>query len=110
MGNDFRKQSSTISAKRALEVLLSNGFEVGQLKENLDIQSTKQAYRKDILEARRKFGEFAAISNTGRSITLVGYHVTQKNPVRIEVPLFGMLGHGALEAIQEKTGVTIGNS
>lgn len=109
MGNDFKKQSSTIAAAKALEILLSAGFEVAKLREVPDIQDTKQAYRKDILEARRRFGENVAVSNTGRSITMVGFNARSKVPVRIELPLSGMLGHGALEAIQQKTGVELNN-
>ena len=108
-GPDFKKQSSTISAARAMQILLAHEFTVATYREVPDIQDTKQAYRKDILDARRKYGEKAAISNTGRSITLVGFHVVSKAPVRVELPLSGMLGHGAVEAIQDKTGITLAN-
>lgn len=108
-GPDFKKQSSTISAARALEILLAHDFKVATFYEVPDIQDTKQAYRKDILDARRKFGNNAAISNTGRSITLVGFHAVSKAPVRVELPLSGMLGHGAVEAIEQKTGIALSN-
>lgn len=109
MGNDFKKQSSTIAAARALEILLAHDFRVATLREVPDIKDTKQAYRKDILAARRRFGDDAAISTTGRSITLVGFHAVSKAPVQVEIPLFGMLGHGAAAAIQDKTGIHLTN-
>jgi hypothetical protein len=105
MGNDYKKQTSTISAKTALETLLSHGFKICQVRELVVIDDIPKAYRKDVLAARRQFGERAAISRTGRSIVLEGFHLSKKTPAAIDVPLEGMLGHGALEAIQEKTGI-----
>jgi len=106
-GNDFKKQTSTISAARALEVLKAGGFVVATYTEVPDI---KTAYRKDVMAARRRFGENAAISATGRSIVMVGPHAQTKQRVEITVPLEDMVGHGALEAIEKKTGLNFHNS
>ncbi|MFA7275740.1 MAG: hypothetical protein WC043_02935 [Pseudobdellovibrionaceae bacterium] len=107
MGNDYKKQTSAISASVALETLLSKGFEAARVDE---ITSPKKAYAKDVNAARRRFGDDAAISITGRSITLVGEHATAKHRVTVDVPLFEMLGHGARQAIESKTGITLANS
>lgn len=103
MGNDYKKQTSTISAARAMEVLLAHDFKVAMLHE---VPEIKKAYRADVMAARRRFGEKAAISNTGRSVTMVGFHIVSKHPVRVDVPLFEMLGHGAKDAIEKATGIT----
>lgn len=105
-GNDFKKQTSTVSAKQALEYLLAHGFQVEMLQETKYIEDVPKAYRKDVIAARRRFGEFANISNTGRSIILVGLHVPTERMVRVHVPLFEMLRHGELEKLQEETGLT----
>ena len=102
MGNDFKKQTSTTSAKQALDYLLAHGFKVGEARELKDVP---KAYRKDILDARRRFGEYADISNTGRSITLVGPHHPSGRMVEVHVPLFEMLRHGELEQLQKITGL-----
>jgi hypothetical protein len=109
MGNDYKKQTSTISAKTALETLLSHGFKICQVRELVTIDDIPKAYRKDVLQARRQYGERAAISKTGRSIVLEGFHATKKIPTIIDLPLEGMLGHGALEAIQDKSGIALVN-
>lgn len=102
MGNDFKKQTSTTSAKQALDYLLAHGFKVGETRELKDVP---KAYRKDIMVARRRFGEYADISNTGRSITLVGPHHPSGRMIEVHVPLFEMLRHGELEQLQKMTGL-----
>ena len=102
MGNDFKKQTSTTSAKQALDYLLAHGFKVGEARE---LKEVPKAYRKDILDARRRFGEYADISNTGRSITPVGPHTPSGRMVEVHVPLFEMLRHGELEQLQKITGL-----
>lgn len=109
MGNDFKKQTSTISANHALEFLRAHGFQIATLREIKPLDDIPKAYRKDVLAARRQYGESAAISNTGRSLMLIGLHAATHREALVDVPLFGMLGHGALEAIQQKTGLTITN-
>ena len=106
MGNDFKKQTSTTSAKQALDYLLSHGFKIGTADELKAIDDIPKAYRKDVLAARRRFGEHAAISNTGRSITLVGPHYPSGRVVEVHVPLFEMLRHGELEQLQVITGLS----
>ncbi len=101
-GNDFKKQTSTISAARALQVLQEAGFIVATYSEAPEV---KKAYRKDVLAARRRFGELAAISATGRSLTMIGRHPETGQIVDVLVPLEDMLGHGALDALQAKTGL-----
>lgn len=108
MGNDFKKQTSTVSAKQALEYLLAHGFQVGQVREVLPVDDIPKAYRKDVLAARRRFGGHAAISNTGRSIVLVGPHSPSGRMVEVHVPLFEMLRHGELDKLQQMTGLMIG--
>ncbi len=106
MGNDFKKQTSTTSAKQALDFLLARDFKiatVGDIKPTDD--GISKAFRKDILAARRKFGDNANISNTGRSITLIGPHFPSGRMVEVHVPLFGMLRHGELEQLQKITGL-----
>lgn len=106
MGNDFKKQTSTRSAKQALEFLLAHGFQVGQVREIIPVDDIPKAYRKDVLDARRKFGNGADISNTGRSITLVGPHHPSGRTIEVHVPLFEMLRHGELEKLQQMTGLS----
>lgn len=106
-GNDFKKQTSTISAARAYTILKDAGFVVATYRE---IPEIKKAYRKDVLAARRKFGDNAAISASGRSITMMGQHATTGEVVTILVPLEDMLGHGAVQALEEKTGLEFSNS
>lgn len=108
MGNDFKKQTSTVSAKQALDFLLAQGFQVGQVREVLPVDDIPKAYRKDVLAARRRFGDQAAISNTGRSIVLVGPHSPSGRMVEVHVPLFEMLRHGELDKLQQMTGLMIG--
>lgn len=72
-----------------------------------ELKEVPKAYRKDILVARRKYGEYADISNTGRSITLVGPHYPSGRIVEVHVPLFEMLRHGELEQLQKLTGLDI---
>jgi hypothetical protein len=103
MGNDFKKQTSTISAKQALEFLLAHRFQVQGVRDVKPVDDIPKAYRKDVLDARRKFGENADISNTGRSITLVGPHHPSGRMIEIHVPLFEMLRHGELEQLQQMT-------
>jgi hypothetical protein len=106
MGNDFKKQTSTTSAKQALEFLLTHGFQVGQVRDIPAIDDIPKAYRKDVFAARRQFGDQANISNTGRSITLVGPHHPSGRMVEVHVPLFEMLRHGELEKLQQITGLS----
>jgi hypothetical protein len=106
MGNDFKKQTSTTSAKQALEFLLTHGFQVGQVRDISAIDDIPKAYRKDVFAARRQFGDQANISNTGRSITLVGPHHPSGRMVEVHVPLFEMLRHGELEKLQQITGLS----
>ncbi|HRK97353.1 MAG: hypothetical protein KDJ26_02220 [Alphaproteobacteria bacterium] len=101
-GKDFKKQTSVVSAARAFEVLQAGGFIVATYSE---LPEVKKAYRKDVLAARRRFGDFAAISTTGRSLTMIGCHVETGHVVDVMVPLEDMLGHGALEALERKTGL-----
>lgn len=101
-GPDYKKQTSTIAAARAFEILQAGGFVVGTYTE---VPEIKTAYRKDVMSARRKFGEKAAISATGRSVTMVGPHAQTGHRVDVIVPLEDMLGHGAVEALQNKTGL-----
>ena len=110
MGNDFKKQTSTTSAKQALDYLLAHGFEVGLVRDVKPIDDIPKAYRKDVLDARRKFGDHAAISNTGRSITLVGPHHPSGRSVEVHIPLFEMIRHGELEKLQQMTGLSFGKS
>ena len=105
-GNDYKKQTSSISAARAMEILKEGGFVVAVYRELPEI---KKAYRKDVLAARRKFGEHAAISASGRSITMVGRHVESGEVVSVLVPLEDMLGHGAVAALAQKTGLIFSN-
>lgn len=104
MGNDFKKQTSTISAKEALAYLLAEGFKINRVSRPKEIDEIPKAYRKDVLSARREFGEDADISNTGRSITLFGPHDPSMRIVNVHVPLFEMLRHGELEQLQKITG------
>ena len=106
-GPDYKKQTSTISAKRAFEILKEGGFVVGTYKE---VPATKKAYHKEVLAARRQFGDNAAISITGRSVTMVGLHAETQKQVDVDVPLKGMLGHGAAKALASKTGLAFSNS
>ncbi len=105
MGNDFKKQTSTTSAKQALDFLLRHEFVVGTVRDLKVIDDIPKAYRKDVLDARRKFGDNADISNTGRSITLIGPHSPSGRMVEVHIPLFEMLRHGELEQLQKITGL-----
>ena len=105
MGNNFKKQTSTTSAKQAFDYLLAHGFEIGQVRDVVEVNDIPKAYCKDVLDVRRKFGDHADISNTGRSITLVGSHVPSGRTVEIHIPLFEMLRHGELEKLQQMTGL-----
>ncbi|HNQ92934.1 MAG TPA: hypothetical protein PKI93_08405 [Alphaproteobacteria bacterium] len=105
-GPDYKKQTSTISAVRAFEILQTGGFSVATYTE---VPEIKKAYRKDVMSARRKFGENAAISATGRSVTMLGPHAETGRRVEVIVPLEDMLGHGALEALESKTGLRFEN-
>lgn len=107
MGNDFKKQTTSVSAKQALEFLLAQGFHVRQVRDVTPIDDIPKAYRKDVLAARRRFGDHAAISNTGRSVALVGSHVPSGRMVDVHVPLFEMIRHGELEKLQQITGLNI---
>jgi hypothetical protein len=69
------------------------------------VDDIPKAYRKDVLDARRRFGNNADISNTGRSITLVGPHHPSGRMVAVHVPLFEMVRHGELEKLQQMTGL-----
>jgi len=106
VGNDFKKQTSTTSAKQALEYLLAHGFKVGEVRDITPVDDIPKAYRKDVLDARRKFGEGADISNTGRSITLVGPHHPSGRMIEVHIPLFEMVRHGELEKLQQLTGLS----
>lgn len=103
-GPDFKKQSSSVSAARALEQLRAAGFVVGTYDEVKPIEMIGKAHRKDVIEARRQFGDHAALSETGASIILVGPHQTTRQRVEVLLPLKGMIGHGAKEALEKKTG------
>lgn len=105
MGNDFKKQTSTTSAKQALDFLLARDFKIATVGDIKPIDDIPKAYRKDVLDARRKFGDNANISNTGRSITLIGPHFPSGRMVEVHVPLFEMLRHGELEQLQKITGL-----
>lgn len=105
MGNDFKKQTSTTSAKQALDYLLAHGFHVARVRGLKSIDDIPKAYRKDFLAARRTFGDDAAISNTGRSVILIGPHYPSGRSVEIHVPLFEMLRHGELEKLRQITGL-----
>lgn len=106
MGNDFKKQTSTISANRALEFLFAHRFDVARSDKVVPLDNIKQAYRKDVMAARRKYGSDAIISISGRSITLFGPHLPSERIVEVRVPLSEMLSHGELKALEEKTGLT----
>ncbi len=106
-GPDFKKQSSTVSAARAMEQLRAAGFVVGTYDEVKPIELVGKAHRKDVIEARRQFGENAAISESGLSVILVGPHQTTHQRVEILVPLKGMIGHGAKEALEKKAGCVL---
>gem|GEM_PF-1489712 len=106
MGNDFKKQTTTTSAKQALDFLLERGFRVGETRELKEIDDIPKAYRKDVLDARRKFGDNADISNTGRSIALVGPHYPSGRAVEVHIPLFEMIRHGELEKLEKITGLS----
>lgn len=108
MANDFKKQTSTVSAKQAFDFLLAHGFQVGQVRDVVAVDDIPKAYRKDVFTARRRFGDHAAISNTGRSIVLVGPHSPSGRMVEVHVPLFEMLRHGELDKLQQITGLMIG--
>jgi len=94
------------SAKQALEFLLSYDFKVATVQEIVSVNDIPKAYRKDVLDAQRKFGDNADISNTGRSITLVGPHYPSGRAVEVHVPLFEMIRHGELEKLEKITGLS----
>ena len=97
------KQSSTMSAKELLKILLANDFAVAMRPQPVEI---KKAYRKEVTAAMRQFGECADISITGRSVTMVGSHLKTKQIVDdLRVPLSGMIGIGEHDAIYRKTGI-----
>lgn len=92
---DYKKQSSTVTANDALAELLAHDFEVARLDRPIVASEMKTAYRKDVLSAQRRFGADVDVSITGRSITLTNGRVD------FLMPLSGMLGHGALEALEK---------
>ena len=97
------KQSSTMSNKQALELLLANDFAVATVSKIPDV---KAAFRKEVYAARRQFGEDADISNTGRSVRLVGNHLETGELVReVHIKLSGMLGLGERDELLKKTGI-----
>lgn len=100
--NPFEKQSSTMSNRQLLAQLLANGFEVATRDVPTNDCDIKTAYRKEVRSALREFGAAADISITGRSVRLTN------GDVEVEVKLSGMLGTGELAAIQQRTGLKLG--
>ncbi len=96
------KQSSTMSNKEALALLLANDFAVATVSRIPDV---KAAFRKEIYAARRQFGEDADISNTGRSVRLVGNHLKTGEPVSVYLKTSNMLGLGERDELLAKTGI-----
>lgn len=96
------KQSSTMSNKEALELLFANHFRVATVSRIPDV---KAAFRKEVYAARRQFGEDADISNTGRSVHLVGNHLETGEPVSVHLKISNMLGLGERDELLKKTGI-----
>ncbi len=96
------KQSSTMSNKEALALLLAHDFAVATVSRIPDI---KKAYRKAVADARREFGVNADISITGQSVRLVGNHLETGEPVSIHLKTSNMLGLGERKALLDKTGI-----
>ncbi len=101
----FKKQSSTVSVRAAWEALKTHGFSA----ENPDSSNPqiRTSRRHDAKKAYSIFGEFADVSLGGRQVTVRGLHLTTKEPTSFELPVEGMLGHGALQALYQKTGLRL---
>ena len=101
--NPFEKQSSTVSNAQVLNLLATYNFVVQELPKPVE---EKKSVGKAIRSAKRQFGEYAHISNSGESVFFQGTHVENKGPVNnIRVKLSNMVGIGELEALYKATGI-----
>ena len=101
--NPYEKQSSTISNAKVIDLMGQYKFAVQTLDTPIE---AKKSVRHAVAEAKRKFGEFAAISATGESILFEGLHFVSKRPVHdIRVKLSNMLGIGEQVTLFTATGI-----
>jgi hypothetical protein len=107
--NPFEKQSSTISANTALKTLLAHGFEIARVSQIEHIGNMRVVDRPNVKKARAQLGVDAEISRTGLSFFVIGFNAVSNVQVKVDLPIKGMLGLGALKAIQDKTGIELKN-
>lgn len=101
--NPLEKQSSTISNAQVLSLMAAYNFAVQTLAKPVE---EKKSVGSAVRSAKRQFGEFAHISNTGESVFFQGRHVENKCAVsNIRVKLSNMVGLGELEALYKATGI-----
>lgn len=97
------KQSSTISNRQVLELMAHYQFAVQRVATPVE---AKASVRKAVNDAKRQFGEYAAISASGESVLFMGEHVETHHPVRdIRVKLSHMLGIGEQKELYKLTGI-----
>jgi hypothetical protein len=101
--NPFEKQSSTISNAQVLSLMAKYNFAVQTLPKPVE---EKKSVGSAVRSAKRQFGQFAHISNSGESVFFQGQHVENKCLVSdIRVKLSNMVGLGELEALYKATGI-----
>lgn len=97
------KQSSTLSANFAIDVLRSAGFNVATVEFPF---IPKSIHRKAVLAVRNKFGYYADVSRSGESICFEGPNLRNRELVKFFMPVSGMITNSALGVLRLATGLS----
>jgi hypothetical protein len=97
--HELRKQTTTISARRLREQLEAEGYQAAYWPKGKR-PAVKPTVKAAVKAAEAIFGQGVKTSGGGHMVTM------SFNNISVDVPVQHMLGHGALDAIQKRTGLT----
>ncbi len=93
-----RKQTTTVSATRLREQLVAAGYEADYYTGQRP--APRPTEKAAVKAAEALFGRNVVTSKGGHMVAM------SFNQISVDVPVKGMIGHGALAAIEQRTGLT----
>jgi hypothetical protein len=96
---ELRKQTTSISARALRTQLEKAGYKAAYYREG-ERPALKPTVKKAVAAAESIFGRGVETSGGGRMVTM------RFNNISVAVPVQHMIGHGALAAIEQRTGLT----